>query len=114
MDPFSCQSPNGLIYLFDLFQIIQESKWGLIKEIKDKVAAECFGDATFFSLDDESEQSVAQKSAEKIKCIISVINEVLKDTDYAPIWEEYKKDLEELHKRIKECKNQSTHIEAAK
>lgn len=53
----------------------------------------------------------AAKSAndviEKVKCISEAISDAVKETDYEPIWDEYKKELEKLHDKFKACKNEA-------
>ncbi|XP_055306902.1 uncharacterized protein LOC129571162 [Sitodiplosis mosellana] len=51
---------------------------------------------------------------EKVKCITEAIGDAVKETDFNKIWEEYKKDLEQLHERVKACKNLPSKWEAAK
>ncbi|XP_055307702.1 uncharacterized protein LOC129571856 [Sitodiplosis mosellana] len=91
-----------------------KSKWRLIKEINDKVSAECYEHTNFNDLENEADPSMARNIEEKIKCTIEVTSEALKDTDYATIWEETKKELEKLHERIKACKSQASLLEVVK
>lgn len=63
----------------------------------------------------EENNSVEEVNAiERIRCIIEATNDAVKETDFQKIWEEYKKDLEQLLERLKDCKNEASPWEQAK
>jgi len=84
-----------------------ESQWPLLKEIKDKVMAECFENGT---VGDE----MKQKFRQKVKCVIEAITTAVKDTEFAPVWEEYVKHLANLHERVKICTEKPSSVEVAR
>lgn len=63
----------------------------------------------------EEEYSIEEFNAiERLRCIIDATNDAVKETDFQAIWEEYKKDLEQLIERLKDCKNEASPWEQAK
>lgn len=87
--------------------MFQQSKWGLITEIVGKISSECFKDGTFFDLD---KPTVVHNAVEKIRCTIGAISEAVKDTKFSPIWEKTKEDMEELNKRIVDCRKLTSNL----
>lgn len=111
-NPFFLSSIIFINRIFhSIFDMFQQSKWGLITEIVDKISSECFKDGKFLDL---NEPSLVHKAGEKIRCTIGAISEALKDTEFSPIWEETKKELEELHKRIADCKKLTSNLAVTK
>lgn len=54
------------------------------------------------------------KGAEHLECISDAITAAVHETDFASVWEGYKKDLEAALERINACKQEENKWEAAK
>lgn len=78
-----------------------------MKELKEKVLSECFENGT---IGDE----LKEKFRKKFNCVIEGITEATKDTTFAPIWAEYVKHLDDLHKRVMACTNKPNPEEVAR
>lgn len=88
----------------------------IIQEFARQIQAKCSGQTyaelmNKFAIADETD---GIKGVEKIKCITEAITDAVSETDFNKIWEEYRKDLEKLHERVKACKSESSKWEAAK
>ena len=81
----------------------QEKHWPLLKEMKDKVVAECF--------DGGISEEDKEKFRQKVRCILDAVTEAVKGTDFAPVWAKYAKHLVDQHQRVKACTDKSTTVE---
>ncbi|XP_055307701.1 uncharacterized protein LOC129571855 [Sitodiplosis mosellana] len=78
----------------------------LLKQIAEKVLAECFNGAIG--------EEVKEKLRQKVKCVIYGITEAVKGTTFAPVWEEYFKHLVDLNERIKACARKPSQVDVAR
>lgn len=86
----------------------------LIPEFKKQCGAFQAQDEEQFWMADEPTENVEYKGIEHLKCISKAITDAVHETDFAPAWEAYKKDLEDAFERMKACKQESSPLETAK
>lgn len=79
----------------------------MLNEIRKRVFSECLGNGR---IGDEAKQQFR----EKVKCVIQGISEAVKDTEFAPIWEEYVEHLIDLHERLIACAENSNPVEVGR
>ena len=75
----------------------------MLKEMKDKVVAECF--------DGGISEEDKEKFRQKVRCILDAVTEAVKGTDFAPVWEKYAKHLVDQFVRLVACTNKSTIVD---
>lgn len=84
-------------------EIVQD----LIQQIQETCSAQT-------DLAEEDFSIEARNPVERLRCIIEAITDAVKETDFQKIWEEYKKDLEQLLERLRGCRNEPSAWEQAK
>lgn len=99
--------------LYDFYRHVMEYVYSASKEnpqamrdFSSGVAQKCGGQAAFNELD----IMLPMKSfgiVDKLKCVIKALGKAVKDTDYESVYDELKKELEEVLHNIEACKEQS-------
>lgn len=97
----------------EYLRMVAQQKPEIISEIAREVQAQCSG-LTEVSFEDVVEETNADDKLKKLKCIKDAITDAVKETDFAKIWDEYKRDLEKMFDQIKACKNEANKWEETK
>lgn len=109
----SCNIKEGAMtykIITEYIQAVAQQKPEVVSEIAREVQAQCSGrtEAVF------EEDEVEGYNTDKQTCIKNAITDAVKETDFAKIWEEHKKDLEKLFDQIKACENEPSKWEQTK
>ncbi|XP_055306879.1 uncharacterized protein LOC129571139, partial [Sitodiplosis mosellana] len=102
----------------DYIKLANAEKPQIMEEFESQIQQRCSGQTyaelmAEFASEGETDGNQGN-GVEKVKCITEAIGDAVKETDFNKIWGEYKKDLEQLHERVKACKNLPSKWEAAK
>lgn len=114
---FSCKIRESIaIYknYIEYLQLIAQQNPQALQDFIKGVNQKCAGQALdkFDIMFEEPMMSLG--IVEKLKCVDNAISQAVKDSDYAYVYEELHKDLEQVANNIKACKTQSNALEKVK
>lgn len=80
----------------------QEAKWGLVKEIQEKIAAKCLKKEATFDMFEDAD-SLATSLPEQFQCLADVLGEVSKRNGLEDLWSITHPNLQEHLDNWKRC-----------